>query len=125
GGGPGGFVVAPDKLGVNVEEGAAHVLGEGEVGRPVARIVLVVENAADAPWFVPVLQPEVVVAPLLVPAVVDAVVLAGGAVGGMEVDGVDVGLRATPVEHGRQIAAATEPPVAGDDHAGIHVGGRN
>src|SRR3569833_260367 len=46
--GPWGRVVAVDELGVNLEEGAADILGEGEVVVPVAARELIVEDAADA-----------------------------------------------------------------------------
>ena len=40
--------IAPHQLGIDFQEGAADVLGEGEIGVPVAAVVPVVEDAADA-----------------------------------------------------------------------------
>src|SRR5690606_17324385 len=48
GGGPWGGEVAADDGGVGVDKGGSDVAREGEVGVPVARVVVVVEDAADA-----------------------------------------------------------------------------
>src|SRR5215213_77625 len=66
GGIPGQGEIAPDEFGIDLQEGAADVLREGEVGVPVARVMPVVENAADAARFLAMWQMEIFVAPLLV-----------------------------------------------------------
>ena len=59
--------MAPDDLRVNIQEGTADVLGEGEIGVPVAptgaAVELIVEDAADPARLVPVFEEEVIVAP--------------------------------------------------------------
>ena len=64
--GPGLAHPAADDGRIDVEEGLAHVAGEGEVARRSRRCVVVVEDAADAARLVPVRQEEVLVAPGLV-----------------------------------------------------------
>src|SRR5213592_5117571 len=66
GGVPGEGEIAPDEFGIDFQEGAADVLREGEVGVPVAGIVPVVENAADAARLLAMRQIEIFVAPFFV-----------------------------------------------------------
>jgi NAD(P)-dependent dehydrogenase (short-subunit alcohol dehydrogenase family) len=87
------------------QEGAADVLGEGEIGLPVAGVEIVIEDAADAAR-APVRDVEILVRPGLEARVV------GGAVGsqmglqhGVEMRGVLVVLDA-----GVEVGAAAEPP---------------
>src|SRR5262245_12942583 len=56
---PGKRKIAPDKLGIDFQERAADVLGEGQVGVPIAGIVPVVEDAADAAGFLAVRQVKI------------------------------------------------------------------
>src|SRR3954451_11043174 len=63
---PGRVAIAPDKFGIDFQERAADVLGKGEIGIPVARIVVIVEYAADAACLLAVRQIEIYVAPLFV-----------------------------------------------------------
>src|SRR6187551_4039699 len=65
-GGPGKREVAPDQFRIDPQEGAADVLREGEVGVPVAGIMPVVEDAADAARFLAMRQVEILVAPFFV-----------------------------------------------------------
>src|SRR5690606_10355694 len=58
----------------DVEEGEPNVAGEGEIGRPVAAVQIVVEDAADPARLVAVLEMEILVAPRLVARVVGRVV---------------------------------------------------
>src|SRR5690606_8660537 len=117
---PGCRQVSTDEAGISVEERLRDVLREVEVGVPITGIVVVVEDAADAARLVAVLEKEVLVAPLLVAEVVNAVGLAGGTVRRMESETVRVGLGAPALENRRQVATTAEPPVAGDDHAYVH-----
>src|SRR6516164_6100061 len=50
--------ISPDKFGIDFQEGAADVLREGEIGVPIAGIVVVVEDAADAALLLAVRQVE-------------------------------------------------------------------
>src|SRR5260370_16543433 len=63
---PGRAEIAPDKLGIDVQQGAADILREGEVGVPVAAIVPVEKNAADAASLLAVLHIAIFVAPFFV-----------------------------------------------------------
>src|SRR5690349_5393154 len=93
---PGAGEIAPDDIGIDLQEGAADILREGEVGVPVAAVVPVVEDAADAARLFAVRQIEILVAPLLVLVVIgNAVRLVAGVLHrGMEGDGVGILLRA-------------------------------
>src|SRR3546814_11477942 len=71
--------VAAHQGGIDLQEGAADVLSEGEVALPVAAVEVVVENAADAACLAAVGNEEVLVAALLE---------AGVEVGGVAVAGV-------------------------------------
>src|SRR5882757_10716437 len=55
--------VAPDDFGIDFQQGAADLLRKREVGVPVAAVVPVVEDAADAARFLAVRQVEIFVAP--------------------------------------------------------------
>src|SRR5262245_47927969 len=55
--------IAAHEVGIDLEEGTTDVLGEGEVGIPVAGIEPVVEDAADAAHLLAVLEIEILVAP--------------------------------------------------------------
>src|SRR5215218_4911580 len=66
GGGPGKREIAPDQFGIDFQEGAADVLGKGEVGVPVARIMPVIEDAADAARLIAMRQVKIFVAPFFV-----------------------------------------------------------
>src|SRR4249920_2482331 len=55
--------VAADDLRIDVEEGAADALREGEIGIPVSAVEIVVEDAADAAHLLAVGQVEIFVAP--------------------------------------------------------------
>src|SRR5258708_39111684 len=57
--------IAPDQFGIDLQERAADVLREGEVGLPIARFVPVVENAADAAGLLAVRKIKIFVAPFL------------------------------------------------------------
>src|SRR3546814_11959510 len=63
--GPGLRHVTAHQGGIDLQEGAADVLSEGEVALPVAAVEVVVENAADAACPAAVGNEEVLVAPLL------------------------------------------------------------
>src|SRR5690606_15873388 len=122
--GPGLLHAAGDDVRVDLQEGLADGLGEGEVPLPVAAVVVVVEDAAGAARFIAVGQEEILVAPLLVfgvPGRVEGV--AGALHGGVEVDGVGVVVAAVRIQHGRQVAAAAEPGLRRRDQAGVHVHG--
>ena len=124
--GPGGLEIAPHQLRVDAQKGFADRLGKGEVGIPVARIMVVVKDPAGAARFVAVRQEEVLVAPGLVALVIDAgAVVAGSLHGGVEIDGVDIGLDPAAIKHRGEVCAAAEPLLAGDDHARVHVHGRH
>src|SRR5258707_3990689 len=68
--------IAPDELGIDFQEDAPDLLGEGKVGIPVAAVVPVVENAADAARLLAMRQVEVFVAPVPVFIVVGNTVAA-------------------------------------------------
>src|SRR3546814_5967873 len=63
--GPGLRHVAAHQGGIDLQEGAADVLSEGEVALTVAAVEVVVENAADAACLAAVGTEGVLVAPLL------------------------------------------------------------
>src|SRR5690606_9720955 len=87
-----------------------------------SRIVMVVEDAADAARLLTMGQVEVLVAPALVAAVIDPrPPFAGLAHGGVEGDAVRIRLGTAAIEHRREVAASAEPPFRGDDHARVHV----
>src|SRR3546814_634779 len=109
--------VAAHQGGIDLQEGAADVLSEGEVALPVAAVEVVVENAADAACLAAVGNEEVLVAPLL-----EARVEVGGvAVAGVLQGGVEVRRVLLDRIHRIEIGAAAEPRLGGDDVAGIHV----
>src|SRR5436190_5139129 len=58
--------IAPDEFGIDLQKGAADILGKGEVGIPVAGIVPVVEDSADAARLLAMWKIKVFVAPSLV-----------------------------------------------------------
>jgi len=93
--------ITPDQLGINFQEGAADVLREGEIGFPVAGIVMVVEDAADAAGFLTMWQIEIVVAPFLLLVVRRNACMrvAGGFHGGVEGDCVGIFLGAPPIQN--------------------------
>src|SRR5262245_61976382 len=115
------------QLGIDAQEGAADVLREGEVGRAVAAVEIVVEDATDAAHLVAMLQVEIFVAPLLVLRVRRHVRMrvAGLAHRGVKRDGVGIVLAAARIEHRRQVGADAEPGLAGGDEARVHVEGRH
>src|SRR5215470_17284204 len=51
--------IAPDQCGIDLQEGAADILSEGEVGLPVAGIMVIVEDAADAARLLAMRQKEI------------------------------------------------------------------
>src|SRR4029079_10105125 len=63
GGIPGQGEIAPDEFGIDLQEGAPDILGEKEVGVPIAGIMPIVENATDAARFLAMRQMEIFVAP--------------------------------------------------------------
>jgi hypothetical protein len=63
--GPGLFHASADDGGVGIEEGAADILGEGEVGLDVPGVVMVEEDPSGAARLVAMRQEEVAVAPSL------------------------------------------------------------
>src|SRR3546814_14977448 len=86
---PGLRHVAAHQRGIDRQEGAADVLGEGEVGLPVAALEVVVDDAADAARLAAVGAEEVFVAPLLeARQVVGVVAVAGGPPGARDGGGV-------------------------------------
>src|SRR5205814_2409943 len=105
--------------------GAADILGKGEVGIPVAGIVPVVEDSADAARLLAMWKIEVFVAPSLVFWVARdfRVRVAGGLHRRMKGNRVGIILGPPPVQHRRQVRAAAEPCFGGDDEAGVHVHG--
>src|SRR5258708_29657271 len=107
--------IAPDQFGIDLQERAADVLREGEVGVPIARIVPVVENAADAAGLLAVRKIKIFVTPFFIFVVVgNAVVAAAGRLHrGMEGNRVGVLLAPPPLQDRRQIGAAAEPRLAG------------
>jgi len=62
--------VPPHDARIGLQERQADIPGEGEVGVPVAAVQVVVEDPADPARLVPVLQEEVLVAPLFEPDIV-------------------------------------------------------
>ena len=88
-----------------------HILGEGEVRIPVAGVVIVVEDAADAAHLLAVRQIEIFVAPFLVLVIVgDAVWPSQAAfMAAWKAMVSGIVLRAPPVEHRREVGAAAEP----------------
>ena len=50
--------MARHQLRIDVEKGQADILGEREIMVPVAAVMMVVENAADATMLAPVRQEE-------------------------------------------------------------------
>src|SRR5690606_37807350 len=122
--GPGSLEIAADELRIDVAESRADVAGKGKVGVPVARVVVVVEDAADAARLLAVRQVEVLVAPLAIAVVIgDRVGGAGLLHGAVEVDAVRILLGAAAVEYRGESGAAAEPPLAGHHHARVHVHG--
>ena len=123
--GPGAAHAAAHDGRVGVQEGKAHVPGEGKVLGGAFAVQVVVEDAAEAARFVAVREVEVAVAPRLEFRVVAGVVpVAGGLEAGVEGGGVLLrggGFGA----HGRDVTAAAEPAMGGDDHARVHVRGRD
>ena len=106
---------------------SAHVLGEGEVGVPVAGIVVVVEDAADAARLLAVGEEEILVAPVLVAldsrrpgAASQAACMAAWK---SSVSG------SSWVRRASSTGVRSPPPpnhqLAGDDHARVHVHGRH
>src|SRR5690349_19266480 len=69
--------IAPHQLGIDFQESAADVLGEDEIGLPVAAVMPVVEDAADAARLFPVRQIEIFVAPFPVFFVVRNAIVPG------------------------------------------------
>ena len=63
---------------IDIEEGAADILGEGEVRLPVAAVEVVVEDAADAAGFISVGEVEVAIAPRLEARIVGRIVTLAG-----------------------------------------------
>src|SRR3981081_4933179 len=57
--------IAPDKFGIDFQECAANILREGEVGIPVAAVMPVVKNAADAARFLALRKIEILFDPCL------------------------------------------------------------
>src|SRR5216683_4319472 len=51
--------IAPDQFGIDFREGAADVLSECEIGVPIPRIVMIVEDAADAARLLAMRQVEI------------------------------------------------------------------
>ena len=51
--------------------------------------------------------------------------IAGGLHGGVKGEGVGIVLGAPPVQHRRQVGAAAEPRLGGDDEARVHMHGRH
>src|SRR5215218_8548932 len=115
--------VAPDDLRIDLEEGLAHMAGEGEVLVRVSGPMVVVEDAADAARLVAVLEEEVLVAPLLVLLVgaFRRMGLTGFFHGLVESDGVRITLSPPTVEHGCEIRSATEPGLRSHHETGVHV----
>ncbi len=111
---------------IDVEEGAAHILREGEPGVPAAlclrRRQVIVEDAAHPAHLLAMRQEEILVAPgLVAPVVGEPVLAAGSLVGGMKGDCVGIVLGPAGVEHGCQVSAAAEPPFRGHDEPRVHV----
>ncbi len=124
---PGLRKIPGDQLGIDLAEGPAHVLGEGEIGLPVAAVEIVVEDAAHAAHLLAVLQKEIVVAPAF-----EFLVGRHGCVRGarllhrrMKRDRVGIVLRAPSVQQRSEIGAAAEPGLARHHEARVHVHGRH
>src|SRR3954453_286794 len=115
--------IAPDDFGINLQKGAADILGKGEVGIPVAGIVPVVEDSADAARLFAMWKIEVFVAPSLVFWVARdfRVRVAGGLHRRMEGNRVGIILGPPPVQHRRQVPATAEPWFSSDNEPGVHV----
>src|SRR5205807_4566788 len=96
--------IAADELRVDAQEGSAHVLREGKIRVPIAAIVPIVKNAADAARLVAVLQKKIFIAPALVFLIRRdrRMRVAGGLHGGMEVAGVGIALLPASREQGRE-----------------------
>jgi uncharacterized membrane protein YfcA len=92
--------IPPDQFRVDFQEGAADALREGKIGVPVAGIMMVVEDAADAAGLLAMGEVEVIVAPFPVFVVRrdSPMRIAGGFHGGMEGDCVGIVLGAPPVQ---------------------------
>ena len=58
--------MAARKPRVNIEEGFAHRLREGEIFFPVAGIDIIIKNPADAARLIPVFQEKILIAPFFV-----------------------------------------------------------
>ena len=103
--GPGLRHAAAHDRRIDIEEGPADILGEGEIGLPVAAVEIVVEDAADTARFVSVGEVEVAIAPRLEARIVGRIVtLAGSPERRVKFLGVAL------VRVGRrEIAAAAEP----------------
>src|SRR5215468_5800327 len=112
---PGQREVAAHDLGIDAQKRPADILREGEGGIPAAlripRRQVVVKNATHAARLLAVRRIEVLLAPSLVAGIVRyGVRPARNLHGTVEGDRVGVGLRASVVEHGSEVAAAAEPP---------------
>ena len=97
---------------MDFQEGSAADLREGEVGIPVAAVVQVIENAADAARFLAMRQIEISSHHFLYLSYGDTIrACASQAVfiACMERQRVRVVLGSPPVEHRRQVGAAAEP----------------
>src|SRR2546427_694998 len=102
--------IAPDKLGIDAGERAPDLLHEGEIGLPVAAVVPVEEDAADAARLAAVLEIKIVVAPgleLLMRG--DRMRIARALHGGVERDRVGIILASSSFQHRREVGAAAEP----------------
>src|SRR6478735_269032 len=74
--GPGFAHAAADDLRLDVEKGFAHAFGESEIPLPLAAVVMVVKNTANAARLTAMGQPEIGVGPFLIfgkPFLVEAV----------------------------------------------------
>src|SRR6185369_11888029 len=101
------------------------VAREREILVPIG-FKVIVEDAADAARFVPVLDEEILVAPFREAVVVIGPMrVAGGPERSMEQDAVGMLWRALRGDHRGKIAAAAEPGLPGDDVAGVEMGGRH
>src|SRR5258708_3595067 len=116
GGGPGLVHVPADQARIDLEEGGTHLADEGEIALPVAGVEIVEEDAADAARLAAMGKIEIVVAPLLEARVVAGVVAAaGGSKRLVKHRGV-----ALVRHHRRQIGAAAEPALGGEDVPRVH-----
>jgi hypothetical protein len=125
--GPGRGEVSSHQLGIDAEESAADVLREGEVGVEIAGVQPIVEDAADAAHLAAMLQVEIFIAPFF-----EFVVGRDGRMriarrlhGGVKGGRVGIVLGAPAIEHRREVDAAAEPRLGGDDVARVHVDRRN